>query len=125
MKAKSFRPLVVLITLLLLTGCAQFQTSRILSKDDAQVAITLNKDFATSVVSVNDGEKVVPCINPDIKRQKAYTDNDLKVCEPIKDGKVLHEATYKVQVREGSVCISIWSGNRRYDFCDPPYKLTF
>lgn len=125
MTANILRPLALLLIILLLSGCAQLQTSRILSKDEAQVAITLNKDFATSVVSVNDGEKIAPCISPDIKRQQAYTDKDLKICGPAGDGKILFEQTYKLTVREGSVCISLWVGDRRYDFCDPPYKLTF
>ena len=125
MKATITRTIIILSVGLLLTGCAQTQTTRILSKDDAQVAITLNKGFENTVVSVNDGERVVPCISRDIKRQEAYTGEDLKVCEPLGTGKVLYEENYKVQVREGSVCISIWVGSRRYDFCDPPYKLNF
>ena len=125
MNVKAHLPIAFLIVVLLLSGCAQTQTTRILSKDQAQVAITLNKDFETTVVSVNDGERVVPCISPKVKRDQAYEDKDLKVCGPVGQGKVLYSQTYKVEVREGSVCISIWVGNHRFDFCDPPYKLSF
>ena len=126
MKAKTASALVLIVAaLLLLSGCAKIRTSQILSNDNSQVAITLNTGYKTSVVSVNDGKRVTPCISPDVKRKQAPQDENLEVCAPLGNGKLLHKEKYEVEVREGSTCISIWVGHYRYDFCDPPYTLTF
>lgn len=126
MKAKTFGTLVpLLIVLLLISGCAQMRTTQILSSDDAQVAMTLNTGYTTSVIAVNNGKRVMPCISPDAKRKQTTTDEQLKVCGPVGEGKLLNKTQYTVEVREGSTCISIWVGSYRYDFCDPPYNLTF
>ncbi|MCU7808489.1 MAG: hypothetical protein KZQ73_11570 [Candidatus Thiodiazotropha sp. (ex Semelilucina semeliformis)] len=124
---KSWKLLLMAIGIasLLLSGCAQYKTSRIISQDQAQVAITLNKDYAASIIALNNGARIEPCIDPNVRKQKNMASESIKTCEPLKDGKLLHEETYKVRVTEGSVCISIWVGHYRYDFCDPPYKLTF
>lgn len=125
MKSRNLLILTAGIVALMLSGCAQYNTSRILSQDDAQVAITLNKDYKTSIISVNDGARIEPCIDPDVRQQEKTEPTSAKICGPLGQGKILREETYKLTVREGSVCISIWAGNHRYDFCDPPYHLQF
>lgn len=118
--------LAVCISVLMLSGCTHYQTTKILKQDQAQIAITLNKGYKTTVIAANDGKRIEPCIVEN-KRQKADS-STLKTCEPDLDtgkGKILFEETYKVTVREGSVCVSLWAGPYRFDFCDPPYDLDF
>ncbi|MCU7830075.1 MAG: hypothetical protein KZQ85_13500 [Candidatus Thiodiazotropha sp. (ex Myrtea sp. 'scaly one' KF741663)] len=124
---KSWKLLLITIGIasLLLSGCAQYKTSRIISQDQAQVAITLNKGYANSIIALNDGARIEPCIDPDVRQQKKAESTSLKECDPVGKGKILFEETYKVTAREGSFCISIWAGSHRYDFCDPPYNLQF
>jgi hypothetical protein len=113
----------------LLSGCAQMKTARIISQDDAQVAITLNKGFTVSVIALNEGERIASCkiYDPKGQAQKDPSGNDCPMAkrEAKKDMKVLYKDTYTVTVKEGSTCISIWVGNHEFEFCDPPYKLSF
>lgn len=112
---------------LLFAGCSETKTAQIMKEDQAQLAITLNKGFKTTVIATNTGERIQPCTlarQSDVKQQAAEPDN-CKPDEHADNGKVLHEETYKVTVREGSVCITVISGSRKYRFCDPPYDLGF
>jgi hypothetical protein len=126
---KAWKPLALTtgLTSLLLSGCAQLSTSYALSKDNSQIAIALNEDFSNTILAVNNGERIEPC-KPDSKKEQMQSQqhppND-EVCGKINPDDVIYEETYKVQVRKGSTCISIWVGDKRFDFCDPPYKVTF
>ena len=100
-------------------------TMKILKEKDAKVLITINKDFSMDVIGLHKGEKITPCkLN---KNDESLTDEEKRLkCYPVGHnpyGKIIKEAN--IQIREGSVCISIWVGNHRYDFCDPPYNLSF
>jgi PBP1b-binding outer membrane lipoprotein LpoB len=126
---KAWKPLALTtgVASLLLSGCAQISTSQALSEDNSQVAITLNQDFTNTILAVNSGERIEPC-TPDPKKEQMQSQQDpsnVRPCEEINPGDVIYEKTYKVQVRKGSTCISIWVGDDRTDFCDPPYKLQF
>jgi len=118
---------------LLLAACSEqhnkpvLKTAKILEQDRAQLAITLNKGYGTTVIATNNGERIEPCA---LAREavKQQPQEDLKPCkaDPADaKGKVLFEDTYKVTVREGSICITVISGSRKYRFCDPPYDLGF
>jgi hypothetical protein len=129
MKSMKLLALAFGVSLVLLSGCAQLKTARILSQDDAQVAITLNKDYSVSVIAINDGERITSCKIPNMKEQR-QSDSTGDECpraktKAKKDAKILYKDTYNVIVKEGSICISIWAGNYEFEFCDPPYKLTF
>ena len=104
---------------------AMLDTMKILKEKDAKVLITINKDLSMDVIGIHKGEKIKPCkLN---KNDESLTDEEKRLkCYPVGHnpyGNILKEAN--IQIREGSVCISIWVGSRRYDFCDPPYDLNF
>ncbi|MCU7907019.1 MAG: YgdI/YgdR family lipoprotein [Candidatus Thiodiazotropha sp. (ex Epidulcina cf. delphinae)] len=115
------KPLLITLSIAALTlaGCSSHhKTARILKQDQAHVAMTLNKDFGATIVSVHDGKRIEPCLvkgaNP--SKHPAH----LKPCDPdIDKGKLLHEETYRVSVREGSKCIIIWANGFKYKFCFP------
>ena len=128
MKRMHFFIIALSISILLLSGCTHthYKTTKILKQDQAQVAITLNKDFKNTVISTNDGKRIEPTCIVDEKTRKS--EPSIPLCESdfaAKGGEVLYAETYKVVVKKGSVCISIWNGPYRYDFCDPPYDLGF
>jgi hypothetical protein len=126
----------MLAAVLILSACTHtdkklIKTAGILKQDQAQVAITLNKGFENSVIATNNGKRITPCLDREYmgishSNMQAIEAANLQPCEPLPaDGKILYEQNYKVVVREGSVCFSLWVGSRRYDFCDPPYDLGF
>ncbi|MCG8015253.1 MAG: hypothetical protein JAY97_03470 [Candidatus Thiodiazotropha sp. 'RUGA'] len=112
-----------------ISGCApsHYKTSKILKQDNAQVAITLNKGFETTVISTNDGKRIEPICVMDEKAKKRNA--SVPMCEENvfsdKDNKVLYEKTFNVKVVEGSVCVKVRIGSAVYKFCDPPYDLGF
>jgi hypothetical protein len=139
MKPQKLLTLTSVVAPLLLSGCSQISTSYALSKDESQVAIALNKDRNDTILAVNNGERIVPCVDISIQEQEQKQEqkqeqeqeqlqhepgND-RLCGKINPDDVIFEKTYRVVVRKGSTCISIWVSNKRYDFCDPPYDLNF
>jgi hypothetical protein len=118
---------------LLFVGCSEqrgapmLKTAKILKEDQAQVAITLNKDFTNTVIAVNDAKRITPCALA-ADAAKRQVQDDIKPCEPEAEagkGEILFEDTYKVTVRKGSICLTIISASSKYRFCDPPYNLGF
>lgn len=115
-------------SLLLLTGCTKhYRTTKILKQDNAQVAITLNKGFETTIISTADGQRIEPTCITD-KNEKEETPS-IPLCDSSRNskesGKILYETAYNVVVREGSICVLITRGVYKYEICDPPYNLGF
>lgn len=103
------------------------ESARIMQQDQSQVALLLNKGFSTSVVAINDGARIEPCKIEQQSGEKGRM-TDVTGCYPEghnPDGKILFEDTYKVTVREGSICITMTSGSHTYVFCQPPFNLGF
>ena len=127
MKHISFIIIALSISTLMLSGCTHHRTTKILKADQAQVAITLNKGFEATVISTNDGKRIAPTCVTDTKLQK--TDPPVPLCNEsdfsAKGDNVLYEQTYRVVVKEGSVCIKIKIGTSGYELCDPPLKFNF
>ena len=121
--------LALMLFSLLISGCApsHYKTSKILKQDNAQIAITLNKGFETTVISTNNGERIDPICVMDEKAKQMHS--SIPMCEEnefaAKGKKILYENTYKVTVVEGSVCVKVRIGSAVYKFCDPPYDLGF
>jgi hypothetical protein len=127
MEKKQRYGLVLSIPVLVLAGCSEVKTARILEEDQAQMAITLNKGYGTTVIAVNDGQRIEPCALVS-EATKQQVQKAVEPCDPDEgdaEGEVLFEEHYKVTVREGSICITVMSGSRKYRFCDPPYNLGF
>jgi predicted component of type VI protein secretion system len=119
--------LLTFATSIALTGCSHvnYKNAKILSQDDAKVAVTINKDLSNTVINTNTGERIEPCkIDP--QEVKLSEEEIIKRCYPDghdPDGKILSEM--KITVREGSKCITIVSASRYYVFCQPPLNLGF
>lgn len=116
----------LIIAIFSMTGCAQSKVATILERDNAQLALTLNKDGTVTVIGVGDGERVKPCeitgTSGEIPDEKA-----LAQCFPNGHvpGKILFQQNYTIGVREGSMCIYVWSGGKLYVRCDPPNNISY
>ncbi|MCU7907020.1 MAG: hypothetical protein KZQ76_14515 [Candidatus Thiodiazotropha sp. (ex Epidulcina cf. delphinae)] len=92
--------------------------NRSLEQDRADIVMTLNEDFGATIVSVHDGKRLEPCLVEGAEPSKHPA--HLKPCGPdIDKGKLLHEETYRVSVREGSRCFYITVNGYEYKFCIP------
>ena len=109
-----------------LTGCGTlYSNAKILSEDNANIAVTINKDLSNTVINTHTGERVEPCA-VDITETKRPLADAIKKCYPEghdPNGKIL--STTNIVVREGSICATIVSGSRLYVLCQPPYNLGF
>lgn len=103
------------------------ESARIIQQDQSQMALLLNKGFSTTVVAINDGQRIEPC-KIDQQSDDKGRETAVASCYPEghnPEGKVLHEDIYKVTVRAGSTCITLTSGSHVYVFCQPPFNLGF
>ena len=126
--------LTVAFAVLGVAGCAQTKVATILEKDNAQMALTLNKDGSVSVVGVGAGERIKPCEIPGYsatqdagKSGEIPDEKVLAQCFPNGHvpGKILFQQNYTIGVREGSMCIYVWNNGRLYVYCDPPYNIPY
>ena len=122
------KPIALLIcsASLLLSGCGtMYSNAKILAQDNANIAVTLNKDLSTTVINTHTGERVEPC-SVDIKDGDKALEEAIRKCYPEghdSKGEIL--TTSKIIVREGSICATIISGSRLYVLCQPPLNLGF
>lgn len=130
------KSVIVSLTLAVLgmAGCAQSKVATILEKDNAQLALALNKDGSVTVVGIRDGVRVKPCevspspLTQDAGRAGAVPDEKaLAQCFPDGHvpGKILFQQNYTITVREGSKCIDVWVNGMVYVLCDPPYRVSY
>jgi len=125
MTRKKLVSITFVFVVLGITGCAQTKVATILEKDNAQLALTLNKDGSVTVIGVGDGERVKPCEvagGNEIPDEKA-----LAQCFPNGHvpGKILFQQAYTIGVREGSLCIYVWNNGKLYVRCDPPNDISY
>ena len=128
--------LTLALAVLGVAGCEQWKVARIYKQDDAQLALTLNKDATVTVVGIGAGERVEPCKlratpSTDQKLGKAGAmpdDKTLAECYPDGHvpGKILFQETYTISVREGSCCADVVSADGEVRvYCSPPRPLGF
>lgn len=114
-------------------GCEQWKVARIYKQDDAQLALTLNKNATVTVVGVGAGERVEPCklrVPPtDQEPGKGAILDDKTIAECYPDGhvpgKVLFQETYTISVREGSCCADVVNNGQVRVYCSPPKPFGF
>ncbi|MES9851900.1 MAG: hypothetical protein ABW170_08720 [Candidatus Thiodiazotropha sp. L084R] len=125
---KIITTLLVLVLLSLLTsGCnrAKYSNAKILAQDESKIVLTVNKDFSSTVLNANTGERLKPCIE-DTSKEDMSEKEIIKKCYPDghgMNGKILSESS--IVVREGSVCATITVGRKLYVICQPPHNLGF
>lgn len=135
MNRKKLMTLTLALAVLGIAGCAPSKVATIFEKDNSQLALALNKDGSVTVVGVGAGERVKPCEVPtsssvaqEVGKAVAIPD-DKTIAHCFPDGhvpgKILFEQTYTISVREGSKCAYVWSGNKLYVYCSPPFPLEF
>lgn len=114
------------LTSLGLSGCGtMYSNAKILEQVNANIAVTVNKDFSSTVINTHTGDRVEPCV-VDIKEGKRSVQAAIEECYP--EGHDPHgevRSMTNITVREGSVCITIVSGSRGYVLCQPPLNLGF
>lgn len=99
--------------------------AKILSQDEANIAITINKNLSGTVINTHTGERIKPCV-ADIRQAEASLDELIKQCHPKghePNGKILAFGSYTL--REGSYCYTGVVGNTLYVYCQPPLNLGF
>jgi hypothetical protein len=112
---------------LLFTGCGtNYKNAKILAEDKAQVAITLNKDFSSTIILVNEGKRLKPtCL---IEKVGKETYPDLPLCSDLEKAKsntkVLFEEKIHILVKKGSICVEKVIRNFKFKVCDPPHDLS-
>ncbi len=89
------------------------KTAKIMERDKAQVAVTLNKNLSFDVLGVKAGERIKPC-----KKGKS---ND---CH-FDTNKIFAQETLTITVVEGSCCVYVSVRSSTYKYCSPPYPLEF
>jgi len=88
-------------------------TTSIMKENDAQVAITLNKDLSFDILGVRAVKRVEPC--------KKGRNND---CHFDPD-KIFAQETFTITIVEGSCCAYISGSDTTYKFCTPEWPLDF
>lgn len=81
--------------------------AKIMDKNDAQVALTINKNLSLDVLGVGAGKRVEPC--------KKGKDNDCHFDQ----NKVFSQEKLTITVVKGSCCAYISTGDVTYEFCPP------
>lgn len=102
-----------------------YSNAKILKQDNANVALTINKDLSNTVINTYTGERVLPCFVAN-KNEKLAIDEVIEKCAPKGhdlSGPPVSEA--QIVVMKGSICIIIVIGSRGYKLCQPPEKLGF
>jgi len=94
-------------------GKAHTHIAKIMDKNDAQIALAINKDLSLNVLGVRAGKHVEPCEKE--KDNHCHFDQD----------KVFSEKTLTVTVIEGSCCTYISTGSATYEFCPPQWPQEF
>ena len=127
MKRTAVTIVVLSAILTLLSGCAatSYRNAKILSQDQAKIAMTLNENLSGTLINTNTGERIEPCI-ADIRKEKESLESLIKRCYPKghdPDGEVLASGTFTL--RKGSYCYTGVIGNTLYVFCQPPLNLGF
>jgi len=100
-------------------------TAKILSEEDAKIAITINGDLSGTVINTYMGERIQPCVD-DIREAQASLDVLIQKCYPEghdPNGKIIASGSYTL--REGSYCHTIVLGSSLYVYCQPPLDLGF
>jgi len=88
-------------------------TAKIMAKDKAQVAVTLNKNLSFDVLGVRAGKRVKPCEKG--KNNDCHFDAD----------KIFAQETFTITIVKGSCCAYISGGSTTYKFCTPEWPLDF
>lgn len=135
MNRRKLMTLTLALAVLGIAGCAPSKVATIFEKDNAQLALALNKDASVTVVGVGAGERVEPCeipANPSTTQDAAKVadipdDKTIAHCFPNGHvpGKTLFQQTYTIGVREGSMCMYVWNNGKLYVYCSPPFPLEF
>ena len=89
------------------------KTAKIMSKDKAQVAVTLNKNLSFDILGVREGKRVEPCKKG--KGTDCHFDPD----------NIFAQKTFTITVVKGSCCAYISGGSSTYKFCTPEYSIEF
>jgi len=89
------------------------KTAKIMDKDKAQVALTLNKNLSFDVLGVRAGKRIEPC--------KKGEGNDCHYDRK----KIFAQETFTITIVEGSCCAYISGGSATYKFCTPEWPLEF
>ncbi len=89
------------------------KTAKIMDKDKAQIAVTLNKNLSFDVLGVRAGKRVEPC-----KKGKS---ND---CH-FDSNKIFAQETFTITIVEGSCCAYVSVSDATYEFCTPQWPLDF
>ncbi len=88
-------------------------TADIMKENDAQVAVTLNKNLSFDVLGVRAGKRIEPC-----KKGKG---ND---CHFDRD-KIFAQKTFTITIVKGSCCAYISGSDSTYEYCSPPFPIEF
>lgn len=125
-----------------------FKTAKIMDKENAQIALTLNKNLELNILSIRDGKIIdtfEPCgkktgcrdyqNNNDISSEKRknsdiiQAESDLGKAIITQAGidpkKVFFQKTITVTLVKGSCCATISGGDETEEFCTPDYTLEF
>jgi hypothetical protein len=115
------------LTPLVSTSCStNYKNAKILAEDKAQIAITLNEDFSSTIILTNEGKRLEPtCL---VEKDGKETYPNLPLCSDIEKAKsntqVLFEEKIHILVKKGSICVEKVIRNLKFKVCDPPHDLS-
>ena len=117
-------------TAIVLNGCCTpvKKTADILKEDDSKIAMTINKDFTSTKINVNTGERMKPC-RTDIPKGKSLKELRDVIAECLPKGH--KNGIGEVQVHgeymlfKGSECFADVVGGYLFVYCQPPEDLGF
>ncbi len=89
------------------------KTAKIMDKDEAQIAVTLNKNLSIDVIGVRAGKRIEPCKKG--KSNDCHFDPD----------KIFAQKTFTITIVKGSCCAYISGGSATYSYCSPPFPIEF
>ena len=92
------------------------ETAKIMDEENAQIAVTLNKDLSFNVLGVRAGKRVDTCV----KGQAQAGD-----CRFEPPGNPFYKETFTITIVQGSCCAYISGGSATYEYCSPQFPVEF
>jgi len=115
---KNIPVLVFSLLAIILSGCSSSKLSNLdqtIKATESPVVLAFQKG-QLQVIDVASGDLLSSCDeikNDDKQREHA--------CKSLNSVKILSDETMRIVKYEGSLCVSFIYGQRRVDYCSPPY----
>lgn len=112
---KNIPVLMLSLLAIILSGCSSGTLDRTIKATESPVVLVF-QNGQLQVVDVETGKMLSSC--DEIKKDDKQAEH---ACKSLDSVKILSDETIRLVKYEGSLCVSFIYGQRRVDYCSPPY----